>query len=102
MNTPDCAGGGKWTPGRRIEVENLERPYVPVCAAGFRGGDTSGVGRNLLPQGLYDGSHRGNFVRHYANANNVPPNVPLRSSARPHVIPAWNLSNEAKYRLWQG
>ena len=102
MAAPDCNGGGIWTASRRVEVENLERPYIPVCAAGFRGGDTAGLGRDLLPKGLYDGSYRGNFVRHYPTANNMPATRPLPNNSRPHVIPTWNLSNEAKYRLWQG
>jgi hypothetical protein len=62
---------------RRIEVENMERPYIPICAAGNRGaGDFMGAGRDLLPQNIYGDGYGGNMIRHYDTANNSPPEAP--------------------------
>ncbi|GAF76542.1 unnamed protein product [marine sediment metagenome] len=68
-----CSNYTKWPASRRIEVENLERPYLPVCAAGLRGAaDYMGKGRDNLPQNLYGEGYQGNFVRHYDTATNMP------------------------------
>ena len=51
----------------------MERPYLPVCAAGNRGaGDFMGVGRDIIPQNLYGEGQRGNMVRHYNTQNDAP------------------------------
>ncbi|MGV9199366.1 MAG: hypothetical protein ACOC4M_11165, partial [Promethearchaeia archaeon] len=51
LNDSACSNYTKWSSARRIEVENMERPYMPICAAGLRGaGDYMGKGRDLLPQ----------------------------------------------------
>ena len=73
LNDSACSNYTEWSSARRIEVENLERPYLPVCAAGLRGaGDYMGKGRDNLPQNLYGGGYQGNMVRHYPTANNMP------------------------------
>ena len=68
-----CSQYTKFSARRRIEIENNERPYLPVCAAGLRGAaDYMGVGRDLLPQNLYGEGYQGNMVRHYPTATNMP------------------------------
>lgn len=79
-----CSNYTRWSAGRRIQVENLERPYLPICAAGLRGAaDFMGRGRDNLPQNLYGTGYQGNMVRHYDTPNNMPwsegprgPNLP--------------------------
>lgn len=67
-----CSHYTEFSAARRIEVENNERPYLPICAAGLRGaGDFMGVGRDVLPQNLYGEGYQGNMVRHYPTANNM-------------------------------
>lgn len=74
LNDSSCSHYTEFSAARRIEVENLERPYTKICAAGLRGaGDFGGVGRDLTPQNLYGTGREGNFVRHYPNASNQPP-----------------------------
>ncbi len=73
VNDSSCSNYTKYPASRRIEVENLERPYLPICSAGLRGAaDFMGKGRDLQPQNLYGGGHRGDMVRHYPTANNAP------------------------------
>ncbi len=73
LNDSACSHYTEWSAQRRIEVENMERPYLPVCAAGLRGAaDWMGKGRDILPQNLYGEGYSGNFVRHYNTANNAP------------------------------
>lgn len=68
-----CAQGTMFPAYRQIAIENQNRPYVPICAAGLRGGgDTMGVGRNLIPQDLYGFGRQADFVRHYPTVNNAP------------------------------
>ena len=68
-----CAQGTLFPAYRQIAIENQARPYVPICAAGMRGGgDTMGVGRDLVPQDLYGFGRSGDFVRQYNTANNAP------------------------------
>jgi len=68
-----CSNYTKFPAMRRIEVENLERPYLSICAAGNRGSsDGMGKGRDLLPQNLYGEGYQGNMVRHYPTRNNYP------------------------------
>jgi hypothetical protein len=101
LDSPACNGGGIWSAARRIEVENVERPYVPICAAGFRGGDTAGVARDIMPTELYDNSGRGRFVRHYNTPNNMNPKPSPACgccSNAPHIIPRYDLSMDAKQR----
>jgi len=71
-----CAMGSQYPSYRQIAVENQNRPYIPICAAGMRGGDTMGVGRDLIPQDLYGFGVSGEFVRHYNTANNAPWDLP--------------------------
>ena len=74
VNDSSCSNYTKFSTLRRIEIENMERPYLPVCAAGLRGaGDYMGKGRDLLPQNLYGEGYQGNMVRHYPTATNMPP-----------------------------
>jgi len=68
-----CAQGSLFPATRQIAIENQVRPYVPICAAGMRGGgDTMGVGRDLVPQDIYGFGRSGDFVRQYDTANNAP------------------------------
>jgi hypothetical protein len=87
-----CAQGSMYPSYRQIAVENQNRPYIPICAAGMRGGDTMGVGRDLIPQDLYGFGVGGEFVRHYNTANNAPPwdNAPPR---RPNFY--WRMEQPA-------
>lgn len=79
-----CSNYTMYSAGRRIEVENMERPYLPICASGNRGAaDLMGLGRDILPQNLYGEGYQGNMVRHYPTRNNFPwsegpqgPNLP--------------------------
>jgi hypothetical protein len=78
-----CAQGTLFPAFRQIAVENQARPYVPICAAGMRGGgDMMGVGRDLTPQDLYGFGRSGDFVRQYNTANNAPWDQP--EAARPN------------------
>ena len=59
---------------RRIGIENNERPYLPTAAAGYRyPGDLMGVGRDIIPEGIYPGELRGDFKRTYLTPNDAPP-----------------------------
>lgn len=74
VNDASCSNYTIFSSQRRINVENLERPYIPICASGIRGNsDFMGVGRDLLPQDLYGEGYRGNMIRHYNTPNNAPP-----------------------------
>jgi len=73
LNDSACSNYTEWSARRRMEVENMERPYLAICAAGLRGAaDWMGKGRDVLPQNLYGEGYSGNFVRHYDTANNAP------------------------------
>ena len=68
-----CSTYTEFPAQRRIEVENMERPYLPICAAGMRGaGDLMHLGRSSMPKNLYGTGYRGDFVRVYNTANNLP------------------------------
>ena len=68
-----CGQGSQYNAGRHIQIENMTRPYLPICSAGLRGAaDLQGVGRDLIPQNLYGEGERGNMVRHYNTKNNAP------------------------------
>ena len=72
-----CAMGTMYPAPRMIAVENQNRPYIPICAAGMRGGgDLQGTGRNLIPQDLYGFGRQGDMVRQYPTANNAPWDLP--------------------------
>ena len=78
-----CAMGTMYPSYRQIAIENQNRPYIPICASGMRGGgDMMGVGRNLLPQDLYGFGRQGDMVRQYPTANNAPWDLP--EPARPN------------------
>jgi len=88
---------------RRIEVENMERPYAVVCAAGYRGGDLMGSGRDLHPKDLYGKGRRGDFIRHYSTANNTPPSTqtfPGYYHVKTHQPSSH--SHDATGHLWRG
>lgn len=73
LNDAACSNYTKWSAARRIQVENLERPYLPICAAGLRGAaDFMGKARDNMPQNLYGTGYQGNMIRHYDTANNMP------------------------------
>ena len=72
-----CAQGTMYPSYRMIAIENQNRPYIPICAAGMRGGgDLMGVGRNLISQDLYGFGSQADFVRHYPTNNNAPLDEP--------------------------
>lgn len=77
-----CAMGSMYPAPRMIAVENQNRPYIPICAAGMRGGGDTLNGRNLISQDLYGFGQGGNFVREYPTANNAPFDFP--PPARPN------------------
>lgn len=99
-----CSNFTKWSTGRRIEVENMERPYVPICASGNRGAaDLMGVGRDLLPQNVYGEGYGGNMVRHYTTRNNFPPSQePPRQMYYQKQIQPTTFSHDATGHLWRG
>lgn len=71
-----CAMGSMYPAPRMIAVENQNRPYIPICAAGMRGGGDTLNGRNLIAQDLYGFGQSGNFVREYPTKNNAPFDFP--------------------------
>lgn len=101
-----CSNYTKFPASRRIEVENLERPYLPVCAAGLRGAaDFMGVGRDNLPQNLYGEGYQGNMVRHYNTANNMPWSEGPQGPTQPYYqkkIQPFSYSHDATSHLWRG
>jgi len=103
--TPECGNLNIQNAGRRIEVENMERPYVPVCAPGFRGGgDTLGKGRDQMPIGIYsNGDSRGAFVKLNTNRNagfSCPTECCGRDSTAP--FPNRRLTQDASHRVYRG
>jgi len=106
LNDSACSHYTKWSSARRIEVENLERPYLPICAAGLRGAaDYMGKGRDNLPQNLYGEGYRGNMVRHYPTATNMPwsegpqgPNPPFYQKQ----VQPFTFSHDATSHLYRG
>lgn len=87
----------------RMGVENNERPYLPICAAGIRGGDLMAVGRNMQPQNLY-GPSTGGFSRTYPTANNLPPDraaVYSMASGAPSIAP-FNFSMNSVQEQYRG
>ena len=68
-----CSNYTQFSSARRIEIENSERPYLNICAAGNRGNsDALGMSRDKLPQNVYGTGFAGNFVRHYDTPGNAP------------------------------
>jgi len=106
LNDAACSNYTIYSAARRIEVENLERPYLPVCAAGLRGAaDWMGVGRDNLPQNLYGEGYQGNMIRTYNTPNN---NQWAEGPHRPHrpfyqkKIQPFSYSMDATSHLWRG
>jgi|GEM_PF-5953086 len=101
-----CSNYTEYSSARRIEVENMERPYLPVCAAGLRGAaDYMGKGRDLIPQNLYGEGYQGNMVRHYPTATNMPwsegpqgPNAPYYQKK----IQPFSYSHDATAHVYRG
>ena len=101
-----CSHYTKYSSARRIQVENNERPYLPICAAGLRGaGDYMGKGRDNIPQNLYGMGYQGNMVRHYPTANGMPwpegsqhPSVPYYQKQ----IQPFSFSHDASSHLYRG
>ena len=72
LDDASCSNYTIFPAARRIQVENNERPYLPICAAGLRGaGDFMGVARDVLPQNIYGTGNQGNMIRHYPTPNNA-------------------------------
>ncbi len=96
-----------------MQYETNHRPHLPICAAGLRGAsDMMGVGRDLIPQNLYNsgynpalpadkqdlGNFRGDFERTYGTPNNAPPQHkwPLpRADPYDRWFQPWDLSLDA-------
>jgi hypothetical protein len=72
LDDASCSHYTSQSAARRIEVENNERPYLPVCAAGLRGGDLMAKGRDMQAQNIYGSGFAGNFVKTYSTPNNLP------------------------------
>lgn len=91
LNDSACSNYTIFSAERRIEVENMERPYIPICAAGVRGAaDFMGKGRDQMPQNVYGDGYAGNFVRHFPTASNSPwesPNVPSKPYYHTRIQP---------------
>jgi len=80
-----CAMGSQYPLGRYLQVENNARPILPICTAGLRGaGDLMGVGRDLIPQNLYQEGARGNMVRQYNTLNNATPEWEPNNAETPY------------------
>lgn len=106
LNDSACSNYTEWSARRRIEVENMERPYLPICAAGLRGAaDWMGKGRDILPQNLYGDGYAGNFVRHYNTANNAPwaqePSTMQQDYYHKDIQP-FSFSHDASAQLYRG
>lgn len=106
LNDSACSNYTEWSAQRRLEVENMERPYLPVCAAGLRGAaDWMGKGRDIMPQNLYGTGYAGNFVRHYDTANNAPwstgPQGPQMDYYQKDIQP-FSYSHDASSFLFRG
>jgi hypothetical protein len=102
-----CSNYTEFSARRRIEIENMERPYVPICAAGLRGAaDFQGAARDLVPQNLYGTGYQGNFVRHYPTANNAPPACGPSGPRYPYYqkkIQPFTFSHDASTtNIWRG
>jgi len=93
-----CSHYTEFSAQRRIEVENQERPYINICAAGVRGvSDFMGVNRDGLPQNVYGEGYGGNMVRHYDTLNNGPwesPEMPQQPFFHARVQP-FDFSHDA-------
>lgn len=86
-----------------IQRESVERPYLPTCAAGMRGGDGLGKGRDIMPRALYGADYRGNFHRDYTTPNNSPPLMrPAVSCGAPpaHRMSMWDRSMDAQLHAY--
>jgi hypothetical protein len=74
-----CGMGTQFPAQRHIQIENNNRPYLPVASAGMRGAaDLMGRGRDMMPQDLYGEGSRGNFARIYNTKNNAPWEPPVQ------------------------
>ncbi len=106
LNDSSCSHYTEWSAQRRIEVENMERPYLPICAAGLRGAaDWMGKGRDILPQNLYGNGYSGNFVRTYNTANNAPweqTGETMQMDYYQRNIQPFSFSHDATSNLWRG
>lgn len=100
-----CSHYNFWSAQRRIEVENNNRPYLPICAAGLRGaGDPLGTGRDRMPQNMYGDGYQGNFVRHYETADNSPPQRPLSQQTNYYQrqIQPFSFTHDATHHVYRG
>jgi hypothetical protein len=106
LNDSACSNYTKWSAARRIQVENLERPYLPVCAAGLRGAaDYMGVGRDIMPQNLYGSGYAADFVRHYNTSNGMPASEGNQGPNPPYYqkqIQPFSYSMDGSTMLWRG
>ena len=85
LNDSACSHYTKFSVAARLDAENLERPYLPVCAAGLRMvGDLAGLGRDVIQQNLYGEGYRGNFIRNYNTPNNMPWEEGPKGPSRPY------------------
>ena len=106
LNDSSCSNYTEWSAARRIGVENNERPYLAICAAGLRrASDWMGVGRDLQQQNLYGTGYQGNMIRHYPTSNNAPwaagpqgPNPPYAQKA----VQPFSFSHDGSSHLWRG
>jgi hypothetical protein len=106
LNDSACSQYTDWSASRRIGVENNERPYLPICRAGSRGGgDPMGVGRDIQQQNLYGEGYQGNMIRHYPTANNTPFDERPQDPTPPYshkMVQPFNFSHDSTANLWRG
>ena len=90
---PSCAQYSQYPTSRYMQIENNQRPYLPIAAAGIRGqADFLNVGRDLLPQNLYGDGQRGAFVTFYNTTNDAPYDNPV-----PQKMDYYNLQMRQPY-----
>lgn len=106
LNDSACSNYTEFSAQRRIEIENLERPYIPICAAGNRGAaDFQGDGRDLIPENLYGEGYRGSFIRTYNTPDNSPPYIGNQCAGPAFYqkkIQPFAYSHDATTHLWRG
>lgn len=88
-----------------LSRESVERPVLPGCASGNRGGgDLMGKGRDMMPKNLYASftPARGNFDRVYPTANNLPPHESYGTPSPLHKMTMYAGSHNASDRVYRG
>lgn len=101
VSDANCSKYTEFDHNRRIQVESVERPYIPICRAG-RPGDGMGVGRDVNPRDVYGTDcGRGHFHRDYPNSNRPPTRRPPPSVShhKPYYYGRNDMSMDATQRV---